>query len=112
MPSFPGGSGKLSEFLGANVSYPPVAAENGIQGRVLVRFVVERDGTITNVSVAKGVDASLDHEAVRVVKKMPKWNPGKHNGKPVRTKFTVPITFKLTSGQSSKSTITVRGQVK
>lgn len=113
MPTFPGGNGKLSEFLSQNVRYPVVAVENGIQGRVIVRFVVERDGSVSNVSVAKGVEASLDQEAVRVVKLMPKWNPGKQNGKAVRTKFNVPISFQLTGGSTSKpsNTITVRGQV-
>ncbi len=113
MPSFPGGNGKLSEFLSQNVRYPVVAVENGIEGRVIVRFIVERDGSVSNVEVAKGAEASLDNEAVRVVKMMPKWNPGKQNGKAVRVNFNVPISFKLTSGSTSSnsSTITVRGRV-
>lgn len=111
-PSFPGGNGKLSEFLSQNVRYPVVAAENGIEGRVIVRFIVERDGSVSNVEVAKGAEASLDKEAVRVVKMMPKWNPGKQNGKAVRVNFNVPISFKLQGSSSSKSsTITVRGRV-
>ena len=112
-PSFPGGNGKLSEFLSQNVRYPVVAAENGIEGRVIVRFIVERDGSVSNVEVAKGAEASLDKEAVRVAKLMPKWNPGKQNGKAVRVNFNVPISFKLTSGSTSSnsSTITVRGRV-
>ena len=112
MPSFPGGNGKLSEFLSQNVRYPVVAVENGIEGRVIVRFIVERDGSVSNVEVAKGAEASLDKEAVRVVKMMPKWNPGKQNGKAVRVNFNVPISFKLQGSSSSKSsTITVRGRV-
>ena len=111
-PSFPGGNGKLSEFLSQNVRYPVVAVENGIEGRVIVRFIVERDGSVSNVEVAKGAEASLDNEAVRVVKMMPKWNPGKHKGQAVRVKFAVPIIFKLQGSSSSKSsTITVRGTV-
>lgn len=112
MPSFPGGNGKLSEFLSQNVRYPVVAVENGIEGRVIVRFIVERDGSVSNVEVAKGAEASLDNEAVRVVKMMPKWNPGKHKGQAVRVKFAVPIIFKLQgSSSSNSSTITVRGRV-
>ena len=74
---------------------PSIAAENGVQGRVIVQFVVEKDGSVTDVHVAKSVDPSLDKEASRVVKAMPKWIPGKQNGSAVRVKYTVPVTFKL-----------------
>jgi len=96
MPSF--GTGDANEFrtyVSANMKYPEVAAENGIQGRVFVQFVVEPDGSITNVRVIRGVDPSLDKEAIRVVQSSPKWNPGKQRGKPVRVSFTFPITFVL-----------------
>ena len=95
MPSFPGGPSALFEYLSKNIKYPVVAEENGIQGRVIVTFVVERDGSITDVRIAKSVDPSLDKEAQRVVKSMPKWIPGKQNGSPVRVKYTVPVTFRL-----------------
>ena len=95
MPQFPGGPQALFEYLSKNIKYPVVAEENGIQGRVIVTFVVERDGSITDVRVAKSVDPSLDKEAQRVVRSMPHWIPGKQNGSAVRVKYTVPVTFKL-----------------
>ena len=95
MPSFPGGPSALMQFLSSNIKYPVVAEENGVQGRVVCTFVVERDGSITDVRVIKSVDPSLDKEAVRVVKSMPKWIPGKQNGSAVRVKYTVPVTFRL-----------------
>ncbi|MBQ8701161.1 MAG: energy transducer TonB [Prevotella sp.] len=95
MPSYPGGMGALMQWLGQNMQYPVVAAENGIQGRVIVQFVVEKDGSITDVRVARGVDPYLDKEAARVVKMMPRWIPGKQNGSAVRVKYTVPVVFKL-----------------
>jgi protein TonB len=95
MPSFPGGMSALMAYLQKSIKYPPVAEENGIQGRVICTFVVERDGSVTDVRVAKSVDPSLDKEAVRVVSAMPKWIPGKQNGSSVRVKFTLPVTFKL-----------------
>ena len=95
MPQFPGGPNALFEYLSKNIKYPVVAEENGIQGRVIVTFVVERDGSITDVKVAKSVDPSLDKEATRVVKSMPHWIPGKQNGSAVRVKYTVPVTFRL-----------------
>ena len=95
MPSFPGGMGALMSWLSQNIKYPVIAAENGVQGRVIVQFVVEKDGSVTDVHVAKSVDPSLDKEAQRVVKAMPKWIPGKQNGSAVRVKYTVPVTFKL-----------------
>jgi protein TonB len=95
MPSFKGGDAALMEWLSKNIKYPVVAEENGIQGRVVATFVVERDGSITDVKIVKSVDPSLDKEAVRVLKAMPKWIPGKQNGQAVRVKYTVPVTFRL-----------------
>ena len=95
MPSFPGGMNALMDYLRKAIKYPPVAEENGIQGRVVCTFVVERDGSVTDVRVAKSVDPSLDKEAVRVVSAMPKWIPGKQNGQSVRVKYTLPVTFRL-----------------
>ena len=95
MPSFPGGQSALLQYLSSNIKYPVVAEENGVQGRVIVTFVVEKDGSITDVRVVKSVDPSLDKEAQRVVKSMPKWIPGKQNGAAVRVKYTVPVTFRL-----------------
>ena len=95
MPSFPGGNGALMQFLQSNVKYPVVAQENGVQGRVQIGFVVERDGSISDVRVVRSVDPSLDKEAMRVVKMMPRWNPGKQNGQTVRVKYTVPVLFRL-----------------
>ena len=95
MPSFPGGPSALNQYLSSNVKYPVVAQENGVQGRVVVSFVVERDGSITDVKVVRSVDPSLDREASRVVSSMPKWIPGKQNGSPVRVKYNVPVSFKL-----------------
>ena len=95
MPMFPGGDGALMSYLSSNIHYPTVAAENGVQGRVVVGFVVERDGSITDVNVLRSVDPSLDREAMRVVKSMPKWTPGKQNGSAVRVKYQVPVTFRL-----------------
>ena len=95
MPSFPGGQGALMSFLNSNIKYPVVAQENGVQGRVIVGFVVERDGSITDVKVMRSVDPSLDREAQRVVRAMPRWKPGKQNGSAVRVKYTVPVVFRL-----------------
>lgn len=95
MPSFPGGNGALLEYLASHVKYPVVAQENGVQGRVIVSFVVERDGSITDVRVVRSVDPSLDREAARVVSSMPRWTPGKQNGSAVRVKYNVPVMFKL-----------------
>ena len=95
MPMYPGGDGALMGYLRDNIHYPTVAAENGVQGRVVVGFVVERDGSITDVNVLRSVDPSLDREAMRVVKAMPKWTPGKQNGSAVRVKYQVPVTFRL-----------------
>nr|WP_295351659.1 energy transducer TonB [uncultured Prevotella sp.] len=95
MPHFPGGPAALQAFLSSNTKYPVVAQENGVQGRVIVSFVVERDGSITDVRVVRSVDPSLDREASRVVRSMPRWSPGKQNGSAVRVKYTVPVVFRL-----------------
>lgn len=94
-PSFPGGQGALMSWLHDNIKYPVVAAENGIQGKVIVQFIVGKNGSISNVKVLKSVDPSLDKEAVRVVSNMPNWTPGKQNGASVNVRFTLPVTFRL-----------------
>lgn len=95
MPSFPGGDAALFKFLSDNVKYPVIAQENGIQGRVICQFVVNRDGTIVDVVVVRPVDPSLDKEAIRVIKSMPRWTPGRQRGKAVRVKYTLPVNFRL-----------------
>lgn len=95
MPSFPGGDAECMRFLNKNIKYPTIAQENGIQGRVILQFVVNRDGSIVDVTVARSVDPYLDKEAVRVVKMMPKWTPGMQRGNPVRVKYTLPVMFRL-----------------
>jgi len=96
MPEFPGGQQALFKYLSENVKYPVIAQENGIQGRVICQFVVNKDGNIVHVEVVRsGGDPSLDKEALRVVKSMPKWKPGKQRGKAVRVKYTVPVNFRL-----------------
>ena len=95
MPSFPGGDVALMQYLSKNIKYPPVAEEMGIQGRVICTFVVERDGIVSDIRIARSVDPSLDKEAIRVVSGMPKWIPGRQNGQSVRVKYTLPVTFRL-----------------
>ena len=96
MPEFPGGQQALCKYLSENVKYPVIAQENGIQGRVICQFVVNKDGKIVDVEVVRsGGDPSLDKEAVRVIKSMPNWKPGQQRGKPVRVKYTVPVNFRL-----------------
>lgn len=92
---FPGGQAALMKWLSNNIRYPESAQQNDIQGRVVVKFVVEKDGSIGQATIAKGVDKDLDREAMRVVKKMPKWQPGKNNGVAVRSYFNLPVTFRL-----------------
>lgn len=92
MPVFPG---NVQKWIGKNVKYPVLAMENGIQGKVLIQFVVEKDGSISNIKVVRRVDPALDKEAIRVISEMPKWKPGKQRGKPVRVSYTLPITFQL-----------------
>ncbi len=95
MPEFPGGAAKMMEFIQKNIKYPMMARESDIQGRVFVNFVVEPDGSITNVTVMRGIGGGCDEEALRVVQSMPNWKPGKQRGSAVRCSFTVPIIFKL-----------------
>lgn len=95
MPSFPGGEAALMQYLSKNIKYPPFAEENNIQGRVICTFVVERDGSVSDIRIARSVDPSLDKEAIRVVSGMPKWIPGRQNGQMVRVKYTLPVTFRL-----------------
>lgn len=94
MPAFPGGQKVLMEYLVENIHYTKEMEESCAQGRVIITFVVEKDGSITEAKVVKGIDPAFDEEALRVVKSMPKWIPGKQNGEPVRTKYTVPVTFR------------------
>lgn len=94
-PSFPGGESAMKSYLNSNVKYPVEAQENCIQGRVIVQFIIEKDGSISDVKISRSVDPSFDREALRVVKAMPKWNPGKVNGIPVRVKNEVPVVFGL-----------------
>ena len=96
MPEFPnGGMAGLMQFLSKNIKYPTIAQENGTQGRVTVQFVVNKDGSIVDAKVIRGVDPYLDKEALRVIGTMPKWKPGMQRGKPVRVKYTVPVMFRL-----------------
>jgi protein TonB len=95
MPDFPGGQLALRKFIASAIKYPVIAQENGIQGKVFVNFVVEKDGSVTKATISRGVDPSLDKEALRVVNSLPKWKPGKQGGKAVRVSYTVPINFVL-----------------
>jgi protein TonB len=95
MPEFPGGELALRKYIANAIKYPVIAQENGIQGKVYVTFVVDKDGGISDARIARGVDPSLDKEALRVVNTLPKWKPGKQRGKPVRVSYTVPINFVL-----------------
>ena len=97
MPEFPGGMDKLLEYLGKNIKYPTIAQEQGIQGRSIIEFVVNKDGSIVDPKVIRSLHPKCDEEAIRVIKAMPKWKPAiNENGKPVRVKYTVPVQFKLT----------------
>jgi TonB family protein len=95
MPQFPGGDEARTKYMVNTIKYPAEAKEKGLQGTVYVGFIVEKDGSISNVKVQKGIGKSCDVEALRVIQAMPKWTPGTQNGKPVRVQFTVPISFKL-----------------
>ena len=95
MPQYPGGQIAMLKYFMENIKYPEQAMKEGIQGRVTVSFIVEKDGRVSNVRLLRSVQSSLDKEAVRVVKSMPKWSPGKQKGKPVRVRFNVPVMFKL-----------------
>ncbi len=102
MPMFPGGEAAMMKFVANNVKYPQEAKDNDISGRVFISFVVEKDGSVSNVKVMKGIGGGCDEEAVRVIKGMPKWKPGKQDGKPVRVSYMMPIVFKLTEGQPAQ----------
>ena len=102
MPEFPGGVEKFMEFLSGNIKYPETAKDKNISGRVFIQFVIEKDGSVTNVKVMKGIGGGCDEEAVRVVKSMPKWKPGMQDGKPVRVSYNLPIVFKLDDVDQSK----------
>lgn len=95
MPAFPGGEQKLMEYVAKNIKYPQIARETGIQGRVFVGFVVEPDGSISNVKLLRGIGGGCDEEAMRVIKSLPKWKPGKQRGKAVRVSYQIPVFFKL-----------------
>ena len=95
MPQFPGGEAALMKYLQSHINYPPMAAENNVQGRVVVQFVVDKTGRVGEVKVVRSVDKDLDKEAIRVVKSLPKFTPGRQNGQPVRVWYTLPVTFKL-----------------
>ena len=95
MPQFPGGDAALMKYLSSHINYPPMAAENNVQGKVILQFVVEKDGRVGEVKVARSVDKDLDKEAIRVVKSLPKFTPGRQNGQAVRVWYTLPVTFKL-----------------
>jgi protein TonB len=94
-PEFPGGVQALLEYLRKNIKYPQICKDNNIQGRVLISFVVNKDGAIVDPEVIKSVHPSLDKEALRVISGMPNWKPGAQRGKPVRVKYTVPVNFRL-----------------
>lgn len=96
MPQFNGGEEELYKFISTNLNYPTLAKENGIEGRIITRILVEKDGSITHIEIFKKLGFGCDEEAVRIIKQMPNWTPGKVNGKPVRTFVTIPITFSLT----------------
>lgn len=95
MPEFPGGTKALLEYLSKNIKYPSVCRENNIQGKVIISFIVDKDGSITNPEVIKSINPYLDKEALRVITNMPKWKPGSQRGKAVKVRFTVPVQFKL-----------------
>ena len=98
MPQYPGGMPALFQYISKNIKYPAEAEKAGVQGRVIVTFVVEKDGNVSNAKVVKSINPTLDAEALRVVNGMPNWNPGMQNGEPVRVKYTVPVTFRLQGG--------------
>jgi protein TonB len=97
VPEFPGGLEKFGAYLGKSIRYPAVARENGTQGRVICTFVVEKDGSLTDIKVTRGIGSGCDEEAVRVLKNSPHWKPGIQNGRPVRVQYSVPISFTLAS---------------
>jgi protein TonB len=96
-PTFPGGDGAFGKYLGKNIRYPAIARENNVQGRVVLTFVVERDGSLTDIKVLRSLGSGTDEEAVRVLKASPKWKPGIQNGRPVRVQYSIPVNFTLAS---------------
>ncbi|HBK31794.1 MAG TPA: energy transducer TonB, partial [Porphyromonadaceae bacterium] len=94
-PEFPGGQVALMRYLNHHIQYPPIARENAIEGRVICKFIIEKDGSISDVQVVRGVEPSLDREAVRVIESMPRWIPGQHHTEIVRVRFTMPVIFRL-----------------
>ena len=102
LPEFPGGMGEMMKFLSMNVKYPESAKEAGRQGRVIVQFVVEKDGSISSAKILKSVSPELDAEALRVVNVMPKWTPGMQKGQPARVRFTLPIAFRLQGNEKKE----------
>lgn len=102
-PSFPGGPEAMSSWLQSQITYPESAIENNEQGTVYIRFIIRKDGTISNIDVRKGVSVALDQEAIRVISLMPKWTPGKLNGEFVNSYFTLPIAFRLSEPPQKKS---------
>ncbi len=97
MPAFPGGMDKLMKYLSDNIKYPSQARELGIQGKVFLSFVIEKDGSVTDVTLLRGIGGGCDEEAIRVVKNMPNWIPGKQRNIPVRVRFNLPVNFRLLS---------------
>ena len=95
MPQYPGGMQELMQYLAKNIKYPPKAEKKGIEGKVMINFIVEKDGSISNVKIVRHIHPLLDKEAERVIKAMPRWSPGKQEGKPVRVKFNIPVAFRL-----------------
>lgn len=111
-PQFPGGETALASFLKENIKYPFIAQENNIQGRVICNFIVEKNGSLSQVQVIRGVDPSVDKEAVRVIESMPDWIPGKIDGKNVRVRYTLPVTFRLNGAITTNSKTDIRTEDK
>lgn len=109
--SFPGGIEAFYAYLEANIQYPAVARENNVQGKVIIVFVIDTDGSVTEVKVLQGIGSGCDEEAARVIKLSPKWTPGMQNGRAVRQQFTIPISFTLTNSDSQKQTGIVVGRI-
>ena len=98
LPAFPGGNKAMGDYINKNVKYPKIDRENNVQGKVMAQFVVERDGSLTNIKAVRSPSQSMADEAIRVLKSSPKWKPGINNGKPVRSTFTMPVSFTLGEG--------------
>ena len=109
-PEFPGGMAELMKYLKKNLRYPQICKEQGVQGRVIVQFVVNPDSTLSDFNVIKSVNPHLDKEALRVVSSMPKWKPGEQRGKPVSVRFTLPVTFRLPEDTVKVDTVSVNKQ--